>query len=161
MSTFFTRRRSRCFFCGLVPSAITPSKLETRPESISRSMAGNSKRFRRPSSSRFSAASSSSRALRAVAPLAGTEMRGRVLEKGLTGVMAKIATLLQGDAIDSERRRHPTDGDRQRPCDFARAGWSVLSDHTTVTTGWMHALLLCACSGLETRVAAPGAVRAC
>ena len=43
-------------------------------------------------------------ALRVAAPLAGTEMRGRVLEKGLNGVTEKIAALLEGGAVESKRR---------------------------------------------------------
>ena len=43
-------------------------------------------------------------ALRAAAPLVGTEMRGRVLEKGLNGVTEKIAALLDGGAVESARR---------------------------------------------------------
>ena len=43
-------------------------------------------------------------ALRVAAPLAGTEMRGRVLEKGLNGVTEKIAALLEGGVVESERR---------------------------------------------------------
>ena len=39
-----------------------------------------------------------------VAPLAETEMRGRVLEKGLNGVTDKIAALLEGGVVESERR---------------------------------------------------------
>ena len=42
-------------------------------------------------------------ALRVAAPLAGTETRGRVLEKGLTGVTEKIAALLVGGAVKSSR----------------------------------------------------------
>ena len=59
-------------------------------------------------------------ALRVAAPLAGTEMRGRVLETGLNGVTEKIAALLEGGAV--EPPRHPTDGARHRPCDPERAG---------------------------------------
>ena len=43
-------------------------------------------------------------ALRVAAPVAGTEMRGRVLEKGLNGVTDKIAALLKGGAVESARR---------------------------------------------------------
>ena len=43
-------------------------------------------------------------ALRVAAPLAGTEMRGRVLEKGLNDVTEKIAALLKGGAVESARR---------------------------------------------------------
>ena len=43
-------------------------------------------------------------ALRVAAPLAGTEVRGRVLEKGLNGVTDKIAALLEGGVVESERR---------------------------------------------------------
>ena len=43
-------------------------------------------------------------ALRVAAPVAGTEMRGRVLEKGLNGVTEKIAALLKGGAVESARR---------------------------------------------------------
>ena len=43
-------------------------------------------------------------ALRVAAPLAGTEMRGRVLAKGLNGVTEKITALLQGDVVESARR---------------------------------------------------------
>ena len=43
-------------------------------------------------------------ALRVAAPLAGTEMRGQVLEKGLNGVTEKIAALLEGGVVESERR---------------------------------------------------------
>ena len=43
-------------------------------------------------------------ALRVAAPLAGTEVRGRVLEKGLNGVTEKIAALLEGGVVESERR---------------------------------------------------------
>ena len=43
-------------------------------------------------------------ALRVAAPLARTEIRGRVLEKGLNGVTEKIAALLEGGAVESERR---------------------------------------------------------
>ena len=43
-------------------------------------------------------------ALRVAAPLAGTEIRGRVLEKGLNGVAEKIAALLEGGAVESARR---------------------------------------------------------
>ena len=42
-------------------------------------------------------------ALRVAALIAGTEVRGRVLEKGLNGVIKKIAALLEGSAIESER----------------------------------------------------------
>ena len=38
-------------------------------------------------------------ALAAVAPLAHTEIRGRVLEKGLRNATAKLSTLLEGRAI--------------------------------------------------------------
>ena len=43
-------------------------------------------------------------ALRVAAPLAGTELRGGVLEKGLNGVTEKIAALLEGGAVESARR---------------------------------------------------------
>ena len=43
-------------------------------------------------------------ALRAAAPLAETEMRGRVLEKGLNSVTEKIAALLKGGAVESARQ---------------------------------------------------------
>ena len=43
-------------------------------------------------------------ALRVAAPIARTEIRGRVLEKGLNGVTEKIAALLKGDAVESARR---------------------------------------------------------
>ena len=43
-------------------------------------------------------------ALRAAAPLAGTEMRSRVLETGLNGVTEKIAALLEGGAVPFVRR---------------------------------------------------------
>ena len=43
-------------------------------------------------------------ALRAAAPFARTEMRGQVLEKGLNGVIEKIAALLEGGAVESDRR---------------------------------------------------------
>ena len=43
-------------------------------------------------------------ALRAAAPLAGTEMRGQVLEKGLKGVTQKISALLEGGPVESARR---------------------------------------------------------
>ena len=43
-------------------------------------------------------------ALRVAAPITGTEARGRVLEKGLNGVIKKIAALLEGGAVESERR---------------------------------------------------------
>ena len=43
-------------------------------------------------------------ALRVAAPLAETEMRGRVLEKGLNNVTDKIAALLKGGAVESARR---------------------------------------------------------
>ena len=43
-------------------------------------------------------------ALRVAAPLAGTEIRGRVLEKGLNGVTEKIAALLEGGAVEAKRR---------------------------------------------------------
>ena len=43
-------------------------------------------------------------ALRVVAPLVGTEMRGRVLETGLHGVAEKIAALLEDGAVESARR---------------------------------------------------------
>ena len=43
-------------------------------------------------------------ALRVVAPLVGTEMRGRVLETGLNGVTEKIAALLEDGAVESARR---------------------------------------------------------
>ena len=44
-------------------------------------------------------------ALAAVAPLAGSEMRGRVLEEGLQDAAEKLATLLQGPTIDEPERR--------------------------------------------------------
>ena len=43
-------------------------------------------------------------ALKVAAPIARTEIRGRVLEKGLNGVTEKIAALLQGGVLESERR---------------------------------------------------------
>ena len=43
-------------------------------------------------------------ALRVAAPIARTEMRGQVLEKGLNGVTEKIAALLKGGAVESARR---------------------------------------------------------
>ena len=43
-------------------------------------------------------------ALRVAAPVAGTEIRGRVLENGLNGVTEKIAALLEGGAVESARR---------------------------------------------------------
>ena len=43
-------------------------------------------------------------ALRVAAPLAGTEIRGRVLEEGLNDVTEKIAALLEGGAVESARR---------------------------------------------------------
>ena len=43
-------------------------------------------------------------ALRAAAPIARTEIRGRVLEKGLSDVTEKIAALLEGGAVESARR---------------------------------------------------------
>ena len=43
-------------------------------------------------------------ALRVAAPITGTEIRGRVLEKGLNGVTEKIAALLEGGAVESPRR---------------------------------------------------------
>ena len=43
-------------------------------------------------------------ALRVAAPITGTEARGRVLEKGLNGVIKKIAALLEGGTVESERR---------------------------------------------------------
>ena len=43
-------------------------------------------------------------ALRAAAPFARTEMRGQVLEKSLNGVIEKIAALLEGGAVESDRR---------------------------------------------------------
>ena len=43
-------------------------------------------------------------ALRVAAPLAGTEMRSRVLETGLNGVTEKIAALLEGGAVPLARR---------------------------------------------------------
>ena len=43
-------------------------------------------------------------ALRVAAPLAETEVRGRVLEKGLNGIAEKIAALLEGGVVESERR---------------------------------------------------------
>ena len=44
-------------------------------------------------------------ALAAVAPLAETETRGQVLEKGLTEATEKLATLLESAAIDKPERR--------------------------------------------------------
>ena len=46
-------------------------------------------------------------ALASVAPLAETEMRGRVLEKELGEVTEKLATLLQSSAINKPERRAP------------------------------------------------------
>ena len=43
-------------------------------------------------------------ALRVAAPITGTEIRGRVLEKGLNGVTEKITALLEGGAVESPRR---------------------------------------------------------
>ena len=43
-------------------------------------------------------------ALRVAAPIARTEVRGRVLEKGLNDVTEKIAALLEGGAVESARR---------------------------------------------------------
>ena len=43
-------------------------------------------------------------ALRVAEPLAGTEMRSRVLETGLNGVTEKIAALLEGGAVPLARR---------------------------------------------------------
>ena len=43
-------------------------------------------------------------ALRVAAPITGTAIRGRVLEKGLNGVTEKIAALLKGGAVESPRR---------------------------------------------------------
>ena len=43
-------------------------------------------------------------ALRVAAPIASTEIRGRVLEKGLNDVTEKIAALLEGGAVESPRR---------------------------------------------------------
>ena len=43
-------------------------------------------------------------ALRVAAPLAGTALRGGVLEKGLNDVTEKIAALLEGGAVESARR---------------------------------------------------------
>ena len=43
-------------------------------------------------------------ALRVAAPIARTEIRGRVLEKGLNDVTEKIAALLEGGAVESARR---------------------------------------------------------
>ncbi len=43
-------------------------------------------------------------ALRVAAPIARTEIRGRVLEKGLNDVTEKIAALLEGGAVESPRR---------------------------------------------------------
>ena len=43
-------------------------------------------------------------ALRVAAPIARTEIRGRVLEKGLNDVIEKIAALLEGGAVESARR---------------------------------------------------------
>ena len=42
-------------------------------------------------------------ALKVAVPFAGTEIRGRVLEKGLNGVIEKITALLEGSAVESER----------------------------------------------------------
>ena len=44
-------------------------------------------------------------ALAAVAPLADSEVRGRVLEEGLQDATEKLATLLQGPTIDEPERR--------------------------------------------------------
>ena len=44
-------------------------------------------------------------ALAAVAPLAGNEVRGRVLEKGLRGVTEQLSILLKGPTIDSPEHR--------------------------------------------------------
>ena len=44
-------------------------------------------------------------ALKAVAPLADTEVRGQVLEGGLTAVTGKLAVLLEGDTITKPERR--------------------------------------------------------
>ncbi len=44
-------------------------------------------------------------ALRAVAPLADAEVRGQVLEKGLTDATGKLAILLEGDTITKPERR--------------------------------------------------------
>ena len=46
-------------------------------------------------------------ALRVAAPIARTEIRGRVLEKGLNDVIEKIAALLEGGAVESARRGVP------------------------------------------------------
>ena len=46
-------------------------------------------------------------ALASIAPLAETEMRGRVLEKELGEVTEKLATLLQSSAINKPERRAP------------------------------------------------------
>ena len=43
-------------------------------------------------------------ALRVAAPLAGTGIRGQVLEKGLNDVTEKIAALLEGGNVESPRR---------------------------------------------------------
>ena len=43
-------------------------------------------------------------ALRVAAPIARTEVRGRVLEKGLNDVTKKIGALLEGGAVESARR---------------------------------------------------------
>ena len=51
---FLYQAAGQVFSCELVPSAITPLKLETRPERISRLMTGSFRGFRRPSNSRFS-----------------------------------------------------------------------------------------------------------
>ena len=44
-------------------------------------------------------------ALRAVAPLADTEVRGQVLKKGLIAATGKLAILLEGDTITKPERR--------------------------------------------------------
>ena len=46
-----------------------------------------------------------SEALRAVAPLADTEVRGQVLKKGLIDATGKLAALLEGDAITQPKHR--------------------------------------------------------
>ena len=61
-------------------------------------------------------------ALRVAAPIARTEIRGRVLEKGLNDVIEKIAALLEGGAVESAAPRRPTYGARQRSCGPGRAG---------------------------------------
>ena len=43
-------------------------------------------------------------ALRVAAPIARTEIRGRVLEKGLNDIAEKIAALLEGGTVESARR---------------------------------------------------------